>query len=57
MDDINEPIIAYNLNVNGTCIENVSDKESNYSVTLKKSSPLGGGNQGIITNLEIEVNV
>ena len=57
MDDAKEPIIAYNLNINGTCIENVSEKESNYSVTLTKKFPLGESGEGVIANLAIDINV
>lgn len=57
MDDDTEPIIGYNLNVNGTCIENVSNKQIDYSVYLTRKFPLGESGEGVIANLAIDVNV
>lgn len=57
MDDENEPIIAYSLNINGTCIENVSDKSATYTVTLTRKNTLGNNNEGVIAKLAINVSI
>lgn len=57
MDDENEPIIAYNLNLNGTCIENVSSKSATYTVTLTRKETLGANNQGVIAKLAINLTI
>lgn len=57
MDDENEPILAYNLNINSTCIENVTTQNSAYTITLTRKSVLGGDSQGVLATLSINITI
>lgn len=57
MNDNAEPIIAYNLNIKGTCIENVLNKEAEYSVTYSKQQPLGSQSKGVTAKFAVNVTI
>lgn len=52
-----EPIIAFNLNLNKTQIENVSDKESSYKVVTKEFNKLGKNSEQIKFSLKAGINL
>ena len=57
MDDPDEPIIAYNLDIVGTCIENVSTKSQTYDVTYSKIIALGNNGKGVTAKFAAKINV
>lgn len=57
MNDSTEPIIAYNLNITGTCIENVLNKETEYLVTYSKKQSLGSQTQGVTAKFAVNVTI
>lgn len=57
VDDEAEPIIAYSINEDSVCIENVSSNESTYSVTLTKNFPLGSNNEGVVATFSANVKI
>ena len=52
-----ENIVAYNLNLNKTQIENVSSNNDSYEVKLEKYNKLGNNNEGVILNLKTEIRL
>ena len=57
MDDENEPIVAYNLDIVGTSIENVSTKNQEYSIIYSKKETLGSNTKGVTAKFLAKVNV
>ncbi len=57
MDDEAEPIIAYNLNIVGTCVENVSTKNQSYTVNYNIKKTLGSPTKGVTAKLAVNINV
>lgn len=57
MDDENEPIIAYNLNIVGTCLENIKYKNQNYTISYSKKETLGSNTKGVNAKFLAKVNV
>ena len=57
MDDPNEPIIAYNLDIVGTCLENVSAKGQTYTVNYTKKETLGSKTKGVTAKFAANINV
>ena len=56
-DDTIKPIIALNLNLGHTQIENVSSKTDNYSVTFKKFNKVGANGQTVTFNFYVGVSL
>ena len=52
-----DQIIAYNLNLVKTQIENVSEKNTSYQVTYNKYNKLGSNNNTIIINLTTRISL
>lgn len=52
-----ENIVAYNLNLNKTQIENVSSNNSNYLVEVEKYNKIGSDNEGVILSLYTEIKL
>ena len=57
MDDPTEPIIAYNLEIVGTCLENVSAKGQTYTVNYTKKETLGSKTKGVTANFAANIYV
>lgn len=57
MDDPDEPIIAYNLEIVGTCLENVTTKSQAYDVTYSKIIGLGSNGKGVTAKFAAKINV
>lgn len=57
MNDPNEPIVAYNLDIVGTCLENVTTKNQTYNVTYTKQTPLGGASKGVSAKFSADISV
>lgn len=55
--DKENPVIGYNLNLNKTQIENVSNKLTNYSVNLTKYNKLGNENKPVKFSLSTRINL
>ena len=52
-----ESIIGFNLNLNKTQIENVSNKSTNYLLNLTKYNKLGSKNKPINFSLSTRINL
>ena len=52
-----EPIVAYNLNLNKTQIENVSSNDASYEIEMTKYNKLGINGEGVILNLKTEITL
>ena len=57
MDDPNEPIVAYNLNLVGTCLENVTSKKQSYEVIYTKLETLGGISTGVTAKFAANITL
>ena len=52
-----EPIVCFNLNLNKTQIENVSNKNENYLVSYLKFNKLGSNNSPIKFSFLTRINL
>ena len=50
-----EPIVAYNLNLNKTQIENVTSNNSQYEIMMEKYNKLGNEKECVFATLKTEV--
>lgn len=57
MDDETKPIIAYNLNIVGTCLENVNAKNTEYTVSYTKQEKLGSRTKGVTAKFSVNVTI
>ena len=52
-----ENIVAYNLNLNKTQIENVSSNNDTYEVEVERYNKVGSASEGVVLNLKTEIRL
>lgn len=57
MNDSVEPIVAYSLNEDGLCIENVTTNNVVYDITISRKEVLGSNNKGVTATLSVNFKI